>query len=94
MYSEEGRVSEGMLWLPDWGKGKKRITLAQAVSQAARYYKDKYGTWPTVCRITPDETGGAWNVDIRVIPDETITSGHLLLTTEDPLAASLAEEPA
>lgn len=76
-------MAKGMLWLPNWGKGKKRMQFAEAVQQAVRYYKDKYGVWPTVCRVRPDEAGGCWNTDLLVIRDETVTPSHLLLTEEE-----------
>jgi hypothetical protein len=74
-----------MLWLPEWGKGKGKLKFAEAVGQAARYYKQKLGCWPTCCHVRPkDMPSGMVLVNgVEIKANESITPNHLFLTKEE-----------
>ena len=60
-----------MLWFDD-NRGR---SLALKMEQAKEYYKDKYGKYPDVCYLHPDDLGDA---DIEALPLKIATAKDIL----------------
>ena len=65
---------KGMLWLDD----DKKRPLEEKVLRAAEYFEDKYGTWPTRCKVAVGL--GEHNIrGVQVIECKSTLPHHFLI---------------
>lgn len=78
-------MNAGMLWFDN----DARTALSSKVSQAAEYYRSKYGRLPNLCLVHPSMLhgqlnlveGATWKVTVR--PNRIIQPDYLWIGSED-----------
>ncbi len=43
-------MATGMLWFDN----DPQLKITEKINQAAKYYQQKYGSWPTLCFVNPN----------------------------------------
>lgn len=73
-------MQSGMMWFDN----DKQTSLAAKISNAAVYYRKKYGRSPNLCMVNPSMlTGKEETGEIAVRPYQPIITGHLWIGIDD-----------